>query len=362
MADRKKQSASAMAAGSIVHGASELPLVNVDSFNLALKSGDGFLGDRARKSVFWDGLEEWRRQVKEVDADPIADLPKKKLNKKIVEELLADGSGEQAGLVLGAIEDFAREFASVIARFLRHESWRGTERIVVGGGMSGGRLGELTVGRTSVILKSEGVAVDLTTIRQDPDEAGLVGASQLMPGWMFKGHDALVAVDIGGSNIRVGVVEMKFDRSGRIRDARARKPEVWKHAADAPSRGAAVERMIEMLVKAIRYGENEKLAVAPLIAIACPGLIAADGSIEKGGQNLPGGNWESERFNLPQLLREAIPAIGGEETHVVMHNDAVVQGLSEAPFMNDVKRWGVMTVGTGLGNARFTNRNADDSA
>ena len=39
-----------------------------------------------------------------------------------------------------------------------------------------------------------------------------------------------------------------------------------------------------------------------------------------------------------------------------MHNDAVVQGLSELPFMHDVKHWGVLTIGTGLGNARFTNR------
>jgi hypothetical protein len=39
-----------------------------------------------------------------------------------------------------------------------------------------------------------------------------------------------------------------------------------------------------------------------------------------------------------------------------MHNDAVVQGLSEIPFMTDVKHWGVMTIGTGLGNARFSNR------
>jgi hypothetical protein len=39
-----------------------------------------------------------------------------------------------------------------------------------------------------------------------------------------------------------------------------------------------------------------------------------------------------------------------------MHNDAVVQGLSEVPFMQDVARWAVLTIGTGLGNARFTNR------
>ena len=41
---------------------------------------------------------------------------------------------------------------------------------------------------------------------------------------------------------------------------------------------------------------------------------------------------------------------------VVMHNDAVVQGLSEVPHRADVPRWGVLTIGTGLGNARFTNR------
>ena len=41
---------------------------------------------------------------------------------------------------------------------------------------------------------------------------------------------------------------------------------------------------------------------------------------------------------------------------ILMHNDAVVQGLSEMPFMQDVKRWGALTIGTGLGNARFTNR------
>ena len=46
-----------------------------------------------------------------------------------------------------------------------------------------------------------------------------------------------------------------------------------------------------------------------------------------------------------------------------MHNDAVVQGLSELPFMQDVKHWGVLTIGTGLGNAHFTNRTrADETA
>jgi hypothetical protein len=78
--------------------------------------------------------------------------------------------------------------------------------------------------------------------------------------------------------------------------------------------------------------------------------------IERGGQNLPGGGWEGDSFNLPALLRDALAPLTGFQPVVVMHNDAVVQGLSETPAMQDVKHWGVLTVGTGLGNARFTNR------
>jgi predicted NBD/HSP70 family sugar kinase len=40
----------------------------------------------------------------------------------------------------------------------------------------------------------------------------------------------------------------------------------------------------------------------------------------------------------------------------LMHNDAVVQGLSEAPFMRDVGIWAAFTIGTGLGNALYQNR------
>ena len=116
-----------------------------------------------------------------------------------------------------------------------------------------------------------------------------------------------------------------------------------------------MKRLVKMLKELIASAESEGLKLAPFIGIACPGVIDADGSIEKGAQNLPG-NWESSKFNLPASLVEAIPTIGEHDTAVLMHNDGVAQGLSEVPFMQDVERWGVLTIGTGLGNARFTNR------
>jgi predicted NBD/HSP70 family sugar kinase len=114
-----------------------------------------------------------------------------------------------------------------------------------------------------------------------------------------------------------------------------------------------------MLKDLIAAADNDGLKLAPFIGIACPGVINEDGSIEKGAQNLPG-NWESSKFNLPASLAEAIPQIGDHDTAILMHNDGVAQGLSEVPFMQDVEHWGVLTIGTGLGNARFTNRKKDN--
>ena len=110
-----------------------------------------------------------------------------------------------------------------------------------------------------------------------------------------------------------------------------------------------------MIRRLVRTAGKEHLNLAPFIGIGCPGRIEPDGSIDRGAQNLPG-NCESSRFNLPATLIEAIPRIGEFETTVVMHNDAVVQGLSEVSAMQDVERWGIFTIGTGLGNALFANR------
>jgi hypothetical protein len=271
--------------------------------------------------------------------------------------LLADGSPEAAGLVHGAVEDFAQELAVVVRRFMRVKGWAGTQRIVVGGGLRDSRVGELAIGRASILLKSEGLDIPLVPIRNHPDEAGLIGGAHLAPSWIFAGHDCLLAVDIGGSNIRAGLVLANVEEDEDLLDVKVHESELWRHRDEQPrpSRSKAIERLVKMLKRLSERAKKDGLRLAPFIGVGCPGLIGEDGAIERGGHNLPG-DWESKRFNLPHQLREAIPQIGGHDTTIVMHNDAIVQGLSEAPHMRDVERWGVLTIGTGLGNARFTNR------
>jgi predicted NBD/HSP70 family sugar kinase len=346
----------AVQTGLATHGATRLPAVEVDDYNLETKDEDGFLGDRASKGAFRALIENWRKPLRKNGIDPFGDTASDSITKKELDNLLAKGDPEAAGVVSGAIEDFAQTLALVIQRFLKAKKWRDTERLVVGGGFRASRVGELAIGRTSVILKAEDVKVELMPIRNHPDEAGLIGAVQLVPSWMFEARDAILAVDIGGTNIRAGVVCLNLKKARDLSKTSVWKFELWRHGDEEKiKREDAVEGLVAMLTDLSARATKEGIRLAPFIGIGCPGKINEDGSIDRGAQNLPG-NWESRRFNLPHELREAIPKIDGHEVSIVMHNDAVVQGLSEAPFMSDVDHWGVLTIGTGLGNARFTNR------
>ncbi len=335
------------------HGAAVLPSVKVDSYNLEIEDDEGFLGDKANRDAFWEILDKWRKPLG--GEDPLGDKPSEEIGKKKLAALLTEGEPEAAVLVQSAIEEFAQQLAFVIRRFLRLKGWRDTECLVIGGGFSGSRIGELAVGRTGLLLKADKIDIDLELIRSDPDEAGLLGAAHLLPAWMLKGYEGILAVDVGGTNIRAGVVELNLRKATDLSKASVVQFELWRHADEEVKRDDAVERLAGMLEGMLAWGKKNKLPLAPVIGIGCPGVIHEDGSIARGAQNLPG-NWESSRFNLPRAISEAVPRIGDHETLVVMHNDAVVQGLSELPFVKDRKHWGVLTIGTGLGNARFTNR------
>lgn len=341
------------------HGAERLPSVDVDSFNIEIKDEDGFLGDRASRRAFREILEHWRKPLRKTGEDPFGKEQTENISKKTLDDIMVGDDVEASAVVHSAIEEFAQELAYVTRRFLKTKAWAKTERIVVGGGFRDSRLGELAIARTEIILKSEDFEIDMVPIRHHPDEAGLVGALHLAPSWIFEAHDSILAVDIGGTNIRCGLVETGWKKAKDLSKAKVVTSDLWRHADDEPTREGAVKRLTKMLKGLITEADKEGYKLAPFIGIACPGVINADGSIEKGAQNLPG-NWESSKFNLPASLIEGIPSIGEHDTAILMHNDGVVQGLSEVPFMQDVDRWGVLTIGTGLGNARFTNRRKEN--
>ena len=341
------------------HGRMELPSLTVNGYSLELhEPGDpgAFIGDRVSRSAFTAMVDAWRTVYRRMGDDPLgkrstADMGKKRL------DVLLKTKEEAASLIEAAVQDYALQFADVAGRFLRQPSWKAVERIVVGGGFQQSRVGRRAVKRAAALLKDAGVKVDLRTLHHHADEGGLIGWLHLVPPDLLHTHDAMLAVDIGGTNLRCGIVRSRQRKASDLSKADVLGLTKWGHAddADATGREDLVQGLARRLSRLVAHARDEGISLAPCIGVACPGLICQDGSIAAGAQNLPG-NWESTRFHFPSRLAQCIPTINGAATLVLLHNDAVVQGLSERPFTQDVKRWAVMTVGTGLGNASYRNR------
>lgn len=344
------------------HGDMRLASVIINGYSLELRDGDGdgFVGDVASRTAFRHMLDAWRQLFTSMaDKDPLGDKPTRELSKQRLDALL-EKDGVAAQTIEAASQDYALQLAHVVQRFLQHKTWRGVQRIIIGGGFHQSEVGSGAIARADKILKTEKVPVELRTLRHHSDEGGLIGWVHLAPPALLQSYDAILAVDIGGTNVRCGIVQTHLHRASDMSQAEVVRREKWGHADDEPKRDELVEGIATMLEDLIAYAEQKKIRLAPYIGVACPGLIVEDGSLAGGTQNLPG-NWESTRFHLPRDLCERLPHIGGGRTQVCLHNDAVVQGLSELPFTTDVERWAILTVGTGLGNASYTNRQPEES-
>src|SRR6202011_4408848 len=119
----------------MVDGAARLPSVDVLSYSLEMRGGEeGFLGDNANKGAFRAMLDDWRKVLRKHGEDPFGKKSSEEISKKALETLLVEGDPEAAAVVHAAIEDFARELARVIGKFIELKSWRDVERLAIGGG------------------------------------------------------------------------------------------------------------------------------------------------------------------------------------------------------------------------------------
>src|ERR1700758_1312321 len=66
----------------IPHGASRLPAVDIEAYNIELKDDEGFVGDRANKGAFRQFIDEWRKPLAELGQDPFGDADSTELTKK----------------------------------------------------------------------------------------------------------------------------------------------------------------------------------------------------------------------------------------------------------------------------------------
>jgi predicted NBD/HSP70 family sugar kinase len=337
-----------------VHGARDLGRVIVDGYGDDVRSKDGYFGELASNGAFRQLIAELREKLKETGGDPIEGEPEQ-ISKGRADKLLKEGDPHEAGVILSVVETFAQNMAKVVKALFKLRDWDGVERIAIGGGFRDSRVGELVIGRAAILVREISESLELVPIRHDPDHAGVIGAAWLFPEKLPKGRHHLIGVDIGGSNFRCGLVDLNAKGEKGRKSSEVVELEIWRHASEEPTLDACMQRLGDMLRQLLKTAEKRGLAIAPLIGVGVPGTVLEDGGLEGGVLNLPG-DWKSDAFNLPARIRQMLSEIQGEPTQVIVHNDAVVHGLSQAPYMTDVERWAVLTIGTGLGNALFRNK------
>lgn len=334
------------------HGAEAAAGLRVDSYNLALMraDGEGFVGDLASQTAFRELLDEARKHQR-TGKDPFGKTPTFELGKREIDMALVGGDADAAHLVHIAVEAHAQRLVEVTRCFLAQAEWKEVEAIVLGGGFPESHFGALSIRRADRLLRNARLKVRLYILDEDPDEAALLGWTSLLPEDARR-HAAFLAVDIGGTNLRCGLVEHRLGKAADGHKARVLEHMQWRHADDAPARGEAIARLAGMLNGLNAQARTLGVDLAPFIGIAVPGKIEPDGKISQGAQNLPG-DWEMP-FDLSAALAAHLDRIGRRMPQVLLHNDAVVQGLSQRHAMRKHKRWGIFTIGTGLGNASYS--------
>lgn len=314
------------------------------------------LGDLANDAALFDLFAALAAGAREQGLDLPAELAAEEMSDKDLDRLLESERPAIRGLVRETADRFGERLAAVVLRFLDWDYWRGTERVVIGGGLSETRIGHLAISAADGAVQAAAPGVEVKPIHHPADEAGLVGAVHLLPFEEICDYDGMLAVDLGGTKLRVGIVEIRNCGDGDLTDAAVWTKKVWKHRdAKRRSRGRIVQRMAGMLEKAVEKAGKRGFRLAPQIGISCPGVIDEQGFIRRGAQNLPG-DWTGPDFSLGAEIAARIPRIGKRKTSPILCNDAVVQGLSELPFVGEVRQYGIFTVGTGLGNANFRRR------
>ena len=133
--------------------------------------------------------------------------------------MMATDDPKSAALVHTVVEEFAAELATVVRRFMRLPSWKKIPSTSCWAALIASRIGELAMGRASLLLTGAGIPLELSPLQNHPDEAGLIGSVQLAPYWILAGHDAVLAADIGGADVRVGIVELNADKRGSVSEA-----------------------------------------------------------------------------------------------------------------------------------------------
>ena len=333
------------------HGAAVLRGLRVDACGPGLP-WSGPVAARDFDSLLADARLRHRRAG---GSDPFGDIVPDAVEPELLEAALAGFLPVGSGLVQTALEEFARVLGETIRSALRSPAWRGTQRLVVGGdGFRLARVAEIALGRTSALLRGEGLGCTVAAMRHPAEEAALLGAARLLPMRTLHGSDAVVTALVGRTGCRAAVVLPRLGVAPELAAAGIWRMRSWP-AQGRADRATAFGGLATLLASLTAEASAAGLTLAPAVAIGVAAAVTEEGGLGDGAAALPG-DWSApDLLPAAALLRRLHDPAGTVPPAVLLHEVPVMQGLSEAAFHRDVARWGVLTIGGDAGHARFTN-------
>ncbi len=178
---------------------------------------------------------------------------------------------------------------------------------MIGGGFPESDAGERAILQAGAILEDmKACRCRSARLSHEVDDGGLIGWVHLVPPHMLEAHDAILAVDIGGTNVRCGIVKTRASKAPDLSLAKVVRRKKWRHAGRGPQPRrlgrAASPAMLEDMV--LYECERKEIRLAPFIGIGCPGLIRA-GRLDRTRYAEPAGRLGKRHLPLAQRSCDA---------------------------------------------------------
>ncbi len=246
-----------------------------------------------------------------------------------------------------ALVKMGQNLGRVLERLTNWSYWKNTEEVFIGGGLSEGVSGDILIREAkSYLSKNKENSIELKKIHYHPSVAGLIGTTYFLP-QKVRG-DTILAVDLGGGNLRTGLITS----TPNMKETLVHYTNLLNWRTLDLDKKSLVDLIVQEVLDCLKVGKQLDIKISEYGGIAIPALLDDEGFITGKDRNLPG-DWTKTDFHMPSIIENKIKERGFKPMKFIAQNDVVCQGLSELPFMQDVKEWGILTVGTGLGNARF---------
>ncbi len=258
-------------------------------------------------------------------------------------EQVADQFGRRLGYLLASVLLSEQGLTAPLVGWERAylNYWRTQiKRVVLGGGLANGLLGQRLSLAASNVLKLCGLPQPTLSVGEHPSVLPLIGAARTVsPGsWQ-----AAVLADFGGTYAKRGLAFYAED--GSVHSLQVLPPVMILHLTQEGKSPQLAQAMIDILTETVRHA-GTKVALAPQIICSAACYLKDGRPVQYAGRNMGIYSWlNALAEDLPGWLSQRISEASGRQMRFVFAHD----GDAAAAALAGQPHTAVIMLGSALG-------------